>query len=81
MPRNRTGPCPLQTLEQTAEMTRRDQTKPGKAGDIPPNVSEQIDENLKRLYSDAASEDLPPSLMELLDALRSQDAQQSAGDQ
>lgn len=62
-------------------MERRNQPKSGQAAEIPSNVSEQIDENLKRLYSDAADEDLPPSLMNLLDALRKQDTQSSAGDQ
>lgn len=48
---------------------------------VPPGVAQQIDENLKRLYSDAASEDLPPSLTELLNALREKDAQKKSGDE
>lgn len=52
----------------------------GNRKDIAPAVSKQIDENLKRLYSDAASEELPKSLTDLLDALRQQDAQKKAGE-
>ena len=37
---------------------------------ITPTVARQIDENLRRLYDEAASEDLPKSLTDLLDALR-----------
>ncbi|MGP9790118.1 NepR family anti-sigma factor [Roseinatronobacter sp. NSM] len=49
--------------------------------DIAPAVSRQIDENLKRLYTDTTSEELPKSLTDLLEALRQQDAQKKAGDQ
>ena len=62
-------------------MKRPDMIHAGKGDEIPPTVSEQIDENLKRLYSDAAAEELPPSLTGLLNALRAQDAQNAAGNQ
>lgn len=52
-----------------------------KPDSIPPSVSRQIDENLKRLYTEAASEELPKNLTDLLDALRNQDAQKKSGDQ
>ncbi len=42
-------------------------------GDFAPDVAQQIDENLRRLYSETVSEELPRSLTELLDALRRQD--------
>ncbi|MDD7971346.1 NepR family anti-sigma factor [Roseinatronobacter alkalisoli] len=48
---------------------------------IPPSVSQQIDENLKRLYSDAEAEELPKSLTDLLEALRKQDAQKATDKQ
>lgn len=48
---------------------------------VPPKVAQQIDENLKRLYSETTSEDLPPSLTELLNALREKDAQKKSGDE
>jgi hypothetical protein len=53
----------------------------GKSGSIPPSVSQQIDENLKRLYSEAAAEDLPSNLTKLLDALRQQETQSKSGDE
>jgi hypothetical protein len=48
---------------------------------ISPSVAQQIDENLKRLYSDTTSEALPPSLTSLLNALREKDAQKKSGDE
>lgn len=49
-------------------------------GSVPPSVAQQIDENLKRLYADAASESLPKSLTDLLDALRQQDGAERSDD-
>ncbi|TVR48797.1 MAG: hypothetical protein EA386_03810 [Rhodobacteraceae bacterium] len=46
---------------------------------IAPTVARQIDENLRRLYDDAAGEDLPKGLSDLLDALRKQDSEDRAG--
>ncbi|TVP70329.1 MAG: hypothetical protein EA339_13185 [Rhodobacteraceae bacterium] len=42
-------------------------------GTVPPDVAQQIDANLKRLYSETASEELPKSLADLLAALREQE--------
>ncbi|WP_322893331.1 MULTISPECIES: NepR family anti-sigma factor [unclassified Yoonia] len=41
---------------------------------VPREVARQIDENLKRLYADQASDSLPESLTQLLDALRQKEA-------
>lgn len=49
-------------------------------GAVPPSVAQQIDENLKRLYADAASEALPKNLTDLLDALRQQDGRNRSDD-
>jgi len=38
------------------------------------DVARQIDSNLKRLYTDTASEELPKGLADLLAALRDQDS-------
>ena len=46
----------------------------------PDAVSQQIDENLKRLYTEEASEELPQSLLELIESLRKQETQTRAGD-
>lgn len=43
--------------------------------EVPRELARQIDENLKRLYADEASNALPESLTQLLDALRSKEAQ------
>ncbi len=42
-------------------------------GAVPPDVAQQIDANLKRLYSETASEELPKALSDLLTALREQE--------
>jgi hypothetical protein len=60
-------------------MTTMRGSEDGKSGGIPPSVSQQIDENLRRLYEEAASEELPKSLTDLLDALRQQE-QKKPGD-
>ncbi len=52
----------------------------GKGRAVPDAVSQQIDENLKRMYSEEASEDLPQSLMELIESLRKQETQTRASD-
>ncbi|TQM94010.1 MAG: RNA polymerase subunit sigma-70 [Roseinatronobacter sp.] len=62
-------------------MTTMSGTDDNESNGIAPAVAQQIDENLKRLYSDATSEDLPPSLTELLNALREKDAQEKSGDE
>ncbi len=49
-------------------------------GAVPPSVAQQIDENLKRLYDDAASETLPKTLTDLLEALRKQDGRERSDD-
>ncbi|SDX15007.1 NepR family anti-sigma factor [Roseicitreum antarcticum] len=40
---------------------------------VPSEVARQIDENLKRLYSDVDAEGLPDDLMSLLEQLRQKD--------
>lgn len=50
-------------------------------GEVSPEVARQIDENLKHLYLKDTSEELPQSLLDLLEALRAQDAQPKTGDQ
>jgi len=62
-------------------MIRMTGTDDQESNGIAPGVAQQIDENLKRLYSDATSEDLPPGLIELLNALREKDAQKKSGDE
>lgn len=62
-------------------MIRMSSTDDHDSHGIPPGVAQQIDENLKRLYSDATSEDIPASLTELLNALREKDAQKKSGDE
>lgn len=47
--------------------------------EVDPSIAQQIDENLKRLYQEAAEEELPESLGNLLAALRSQDNQNHTG--
>ena len=39
------------------------------------SLEQQIDDNLKRVYSDAASEPLPDKFLELLDKLRRLEAE------
>lgn len=38
------------------------------------NVNEQIDENLRRVYQDALSEDLPDKFLELIERLKAEEA-------
>lgn len=45
-----------------------------RSAQVPPQVARQIDENLKRLYADQASDALPDTLTQLLDALRQKEA-------
>ncbi|MBB4208978.1 NepR family anti-sigma factor [Roseinatronobacter bogoriensis] len=63
------------------EMTTMNSNDDQESRTVPPTVAQQIDENLKRLYSETTSEDLPPSLTELLNALREKDAQKKSGDE
>lgn len=49
-------------------------------GEVNPSVARQIDENLKRLYTEAASEELPEKLKSLLDALRRNDSETASGE-
>lgn len=51
-----------------------------RAGEVSPEVAKQIDENLKHLYMKGASEEIPASLMQLLDALRAKDAAAKPGE-
>ena len=51
-----------------------------RAGEVAPEVAKQIDENLKHLYIKDAEEELPASLMQLLDALRAKDAAGKPGE-
>lgn len=51
-----------------------------RAGEVAPEVAQQIDENLKHLYMKDADEELPASLMQLLDALRAKDAAGKPGE-
>jgi hypothetical protein len=48
--------------------------------EVNPYVARQIDENLKRLYAESISEDLPESLKSLLDALRQTEVQTKSGE-
>jgi len=50
------------------------------SGDVNPSVARQIDENLKRLYTEAVSEELPEKLKTLLEALRQKDSQTAPGE-
>ncbi|MGY6695068.1 MAG: NepR family anti-sigma factor [Roseinatronobacter sp.] len=51
-----------------------------RAGEVAPEVAKQIDENLKHLYMKDVEEELPASLMQLLDALRAKDAAGKPGE-
>jgi hypothetical protein len=73
--------CQVEEVGAYGEMTTMSGTDDNESNGIAPAVAQQIDENLKRLYSDATSEDLPPSLTELLNALREKDAQEKSGDE
>lgn len=52
-------------------MNGKNQTRKSEVG---PEVARQIDENLKRLYANGASEALPDTLTQLLDALRQKES-------
>lgn len=51
------------------------------SGEVNASVARQIDENLKRLYTEAASEDLPEKLKSLLEALRREDSETASGEE
>ncbi len=74
--------CPVMWERiRLAELTKSDEhqmastdPKDKSGGAVPPDVAQQIDANLKRLYSETASEELPDTLTELLAALRKQES-------
>ncbi len=43
-------------------------------------LDDQIDENLKKAYSDVLNEEVPDRLMQLLEQLKSQDKKTPSGD-
>ena len=47
--------------------------------DVPPSYTNQIDENLRRLYDDLFDDEVPERFQELIDRLREQDENGSDG--